>query len=408
MRHRPLKGFRDFPPEEMRLRRFIESAWHAASRVAGFEEWDGPVLEPLELFTRKSGEEIAAQLYSFEDRGGRAVALRPEMTPTVVRMVAARAGSLPKPVKWYCVPQFFRSERPQRGRGREFYQWNVDVFGAPDPAADAEIIAVALDALRRLGFGHRDVVVRLSDRRALTRLLERLDIAPADHAAVMGCIDKLERDPQAAESLADLVGLRQPEILAACERFPVDCAPELEEVLAACGHLGVAEAIELDFRIVRGLAYYTGPVFEIFARGSKLRAVAGGGRYDALVEAMGGPRLEALGFGMGDMVVAELLAEKGIKPPDDPRIEAYVVPLGDEMIGAARQVVALLRAADVAAEAPYRALRIQKALRAADQSGARHAVIVGPDEWAERSVKVKDLEKGTERTLALDALAESL
>ncbi len=405
MRFRALPGFRDFYPEEMATRRWIERAWHEASRSAGFQEIDGPVLESLELLTEKSGQEITGQLYAFTDKGGREVALRPEMTPSLARMVGARAAALPKPIKWYCVPQFFRYERPQRGRGREFIQWNVDVIGSDEPAADAEAIAVALQALERLGLGPRDLLVCLNDRRLLRRLLASLDIGADSEAPVLAEIDKLERDGAAAGRLADLLGAERAAVVRGwCESFPRDDAAELEPVLAACDDFGIAEYVEPDLTIVRGLDYYTGPVWEIFDRRGKLRAIAGGGRYDELIEFLGGPRLEALGFGMGDMVLAEVLRDRGLIPDAPPRADAFVVPVGDEMLAASRQVLTRLRARGVSADGLYAAIRIGKALKAADAAGARRAVLVGPDEWAEGAVRVKDLASGDEQLVALDDL----
>ncbi len=405
VRFRNLPGFRDFYPAEMAVRRAIETAWHRASRAAGFEEWDGPALEALELFTAKSGAEIAGQLSWFTDKGGREVALRPEMTPTLARMIAARAGALPKPIKWYCVPQFFRYERPQRGRGREFFQWNVDVIGAEEPAADAEAIAVALDGLRALGLSASDVVVRLNDRRLVQERLRSLDVAEADVPEVLAAIDKLARERSAVERLRALLGdARAKQVLAWCESPPVAAEGALGAVLAACADYGLATYVEPDFKVVRGLAYYTGPVWEIYARSGDLRAVAGGGRYDELIAASGGPDLPALGFGMGDMVLGELLAQRDLVPKAPPRIDVFVVPIGAEMLGAARQVARHLRDRGVATEVPYTALRVGKALKAADQAGARRAVLVGPDEWKDGQVVERDLAAGTERRVRVDAL----
>jgi len=401
-RMQPLKGFRDFFPADLALLRWIQSSWHAASRAGGFEEWDGPVLESLKLFTDKSGEEIAGQLYAFEDKKGRAVALRPEMTPTLVRMLSARAGGLPKPIKWYSIAQFFRYEQPQRGRGREFFQWNVDVVGSPHESADAEVIAVAVDALRRLGLTQDDLVVRISDRGALSALLTSMEVPAADHHPVFECIDKLERDPSATQRLGELLGeARCADLLRACDEFPLDRAERLRVVLEACRDWGIASCMQPDLRIVRGLAYYTGTVFEVFARGAKLRAVAGGGRYDRLMSDMGGPPLEAVGFGMGDMVLAELLHERGLQPPLAPRVEVLVIPIQTSMQAAAREVVRMLRDRGVASEAPYGPLRLGKALRGASTQGIPRAVLVGGDEWAEGCVVVRDLASGEQRTVAL-------
>jgi histidyl-tRNA synthetase len=405
MRFQGLPGFRDFYPEDLARRRSIESAWHRASRGAGFQEIDGPVLESLELLTAKSGDEIVGQLYAFEDKGGRAVSLRPEMTPTLARMVAARAGGLPKPIKWYCVPEFYRYEKPQRGRLRAFHQWNADIVGSDEPAADAEAIAVALEALRLLGLTERDVRVRINDRRFLTRMLRELDVPEDRDPALLAWIDKLEREPEARERIEKELGAaRTAELTGFCARFPVERADELAGVFEAARDLGIGDWIEADFKIVRGLAYYTGPVWEIFDRTRSLRAVAGGGRYDRLIASLGGPELPALGFGMGDVVLGELLAERGLTPPVPSRVDAYVIPIGSELQGAARQVLAQLRRRGVAADAPFGTPRLGKALKAADAAGARRAILVGPDEWSQRSVKVRDLSSGEERLVALDAL----
>ena len=405
MRFRVLPGFRDFYPEQLAVRRGIEAAWHRASRAAGFQEIDGPVLESLDLLTAKSGGEIVSQLYAFDDKGGRAVSLRPEMTPTLARMVAARAGGLPKPIKWYCVPEFYRYEKPQRGRLRAFHQWNADVIGSSEPAADAEAIAVALDALRMLGLGGDDLRVRISDRRVLSRVLEELEVPGDVEAEAIALVDRLERDPAARGRLEERLGsARCQALLEHCASYPLERGPELQAVLEAGGEYGIGGLLEPDFRIVRGLAYYTGPVWEIFDRRGELRAVAGGGRYDELIGSLGGPELPALGFGMGDVVLAELLQERGLLPDAPARVEAYVIPIGAELAGAARAVVARLRAAGVSAEAPYGAVRLGKALRQASAAGARRAILIGPDEWAERSVRVRDLASGEERVVELERL----
>ncbi len=398
MRFQALPGFRDFFPEDLAVRRWIESAWHRASKNAGFEEIDGPVLEALDLFTAKSGPEIANQLYAFTDKGDRQVALRPEMTPTLARMVAARGAGLPKPIKWYSVPEFYRYEKPQRGRLRAFYQWNVDVFGSDEPAADAEAIAVALDALRLLGLSPDDVVVRINDRRFVARALRELDVAESDAAEVLGIVDKLDRDRGAGQRLDDKLGARRGDALRElCRDYPLARAPELGAVLDATREFGVTTPLVPDFRIVRGLAYYTGSVWEIFDRGRELRSLAGGGRYDKLVGALGGPELSALGFGMGDAVLGELLAEKKLVPKSQPRVEVAVVAVTPELAGEARKIVAKLRARGVAAETPYGAPKLAKALKAADAAGAARVVIVGPDEWQDGNVVVRDLASGTEQ-----------
>jgi len=405
MRFQTLPGFRDFFPEDLAVRRWIESAWHRASRAAGFAEIDGPVLEGLDLFTAKSGPEIAGQLFAFTDKGGREVALRPEMTPTLARMVGARAAALPKPIKWYSVPEFYRYEKMQRGRLRAFYQWNLDVIGSDEPAADAEAIAVALDALRLLGLAADDVVVRINDRRFVARALDALGVAPDGAPELLGLIDKLERDPSAGAKLEAKLGAKGAAALRAlCDDYPLARAEELGAVLDACREYGITSPLLPDFRIVRGLAYYTGPVWEIFDRGRELRAVAGGGRYDKLIESLGGPKLSALGFGMGDVILGELLAEKKLVPAKMPRVEVAVLAVTPELAPEARRIVARLRARGIAAETPYGVPKLGKALRAADDAGALRALIVGPEEWKDGTVLERDLKSGAERKVAFDEL----
>lgn len=326
-----LPGFRDFYPEQFAERAHITSVWREVARRFAFVEFDGPPLEPLELYTKKSGDEIVAQLYNFTDKGGRDVALRPEMTPTVARMVAAKANALRKPIRWFSVPQLFRYERQQRGRLREHFQLNVDIIGESDVTADAELLAVAIEIMRGCGLTSNDVRARVSDRRLLRALLGALDVHEGQTSAVFGIIDKLERQPrdvsreklaaaglapEAIETLLSLMGsdIRLDEIERRFGDAP-DVAPlmaDLRRYFEYLGALGVLEWVTLDLKIVRGLAYYTGIVFELFDAKGELRAICGGGRYDNLLQSLGGVDLPALGFGMGDVVLAELLRARGL------------------------------------------------------------------------------------------------
>jgi len=327
-----LPGFRDFYPDELARRAHIFRAWRAVARKYAFVEYDGPPLEPLDLYTKKSGDEIVGQLYNFVDKGGREVALRPEMTPTFARMVGARANALRKPVKWFSIPQLFRYERAQRGRLREHYQLNVDIVGEQSELADAELLAVAIDVMRELGLTSADVRARVSDRRLLNAILvDSLRLTDAQVAVVYGVLDKLARTPETAsreklaaagipaddvELLMALAG-RQSGFdtssigIAMPDREPVE---RFERFLEHCEHLGIRDWIDVDFTIVRGLAYYTGTVFELFDAKGELRAICGGGRYDNLLKALGGTDLPALGFGMGDVVLGELLQARGLFP----------------------------------------------------------------------------------------------
>ena len=326
-----LPGFRDFYPEDFAQRAHIFRAWREVCRRYAFVEYDGPPLEPLELYTRKSGDEIVNQLYAFIDKGAREVALRPEMTPTFARMVAARANSLRKPVRWFSIPQLFRYERQQKGRLREHFQLNVDIVGEASEVADAELLAVAIDVMRALGLSHEDVRARISDRRLLNAILREIGVTETQHPTVYAVLDKFSRQPEATsrERLAaggvsagiiDRV-MRIPKIHSmaalATEFGSKDVAwwqAKLNTYLQHAESLGVGAWVDIDLTIVRGLAYYTGIVFELFDAKGELRAICGGGRYDTLLEALGGASAPALGFGMGDVVLAELLRARGLMP----------------------------------------------------------------------------------------------
>ena len=393
-----LPGFRDFYPQELAERAFIMNTWREVARRYAFVEYDGPPLEPLGLYTTKSGDEIVGQLYNFVDKGGRDVALRPEMTPTVARMVAARANALRKPVRWFSMPQLFRYERQQKGRLREHYQLNVDIFGSADVAADAELVACGVDVMRAFGLTSADVVVRVSDRRILEAFLESLAV-PADAiASVYGIIDKLDRTPveTSAEKLSAL-GLSSEAI----ERIVTIGSVELDEVLArlagsaAATHAhqfgrylayatallgGDASWLTLDLSIVRGLAYYTGIVFELFDRSGEFRAICGGGRYDALLQSLGGEDMPALGFGMGDVVLGELLKSKGLMRPAELAADFWLaadetLPMEQVMSEASRR-----RAAGHSVEYALRPQSMSKQKKAAQASGARQFVTLSNDD----------------------------
>ena len=419
-RFEALPGTRDFYPPEMRLRRWIESRWREVALRYGFEEVDGPAIEPLELFTVKSGEEIVEQLYAFEDRGGRRVALRPEMTPTLARMVAARSQGLPKPIKWFSIPRLFRYERPQRGRFREFWQLNLDVFGVAGIEADAEIIAAGVDVLRACGLTAEDFVVRYSDRRLLDRALERLGI-PADcWPASFAALDKLLRNgPDAARqalaragvpdgaagTLVEAVALREragfEEALAAAGVDVAGESAELAELEARLEAYGVASFCAFDAAVVRGLAYYTGVVFETYDRAGQLRAICGGGRYDDLLEGVGGERLPAVGFGLGEAVLSELLERVGVAPPEAGRCEAYVIPVSAEDRLHAIGVAARLREAGVRTDLALRDASLGRALKGAAQARARVAIVIGERERQEGTLTFRDLVSGEESSMGL-------
>jgi histidyl-tRNA synthetase len=426
MQTKALPGFRDFYPADLALRSHILGTWRAVAARYGFEEYDGPPLEPLELYTAKSGDEIVGQLYNFIDKGGREIALRPEMTPTLARMVAARANGLKKPIRWFAVPQLFRYERQQRGRLREHFQLNCDLIGEPGPLGDAEIIALAIDVMRAFGLGSGDVRVRLSDRRALRALLLGAGVTESQLPAAFQAVDKIERvdRPALAEQLmkAGLSGSAADGVFAAAElrgRAAVESAlarvPDgpaagepLGRVVQALEAMGLGEFIEVDLTIVRGLAYYTGTVFELFDAGRTLRAICGGGRYDGLLQALGGVDLPALGFGMGDVVLGELLRERGLVPTDVASIDVFLAAITEadlpDMLGLAHEV----RDAGLRAEYALGPQAVGRQLKLADARNARFAIVIGPDDRARREVQLKDLRGKGQEAVARDRVTARL
>lgn len=418
-----VKGTRDFYPDDMRVRNWIVDAWRRVSLRNGFEEYDSPIFEYLDLFTVKSGQEIAGQLFNFVDRGGRQLAIRPEITPSLARMVNAKINSLPRPIKWFSAPRLCRAENPQKGRLREFFQWNVDVIGADSILADAECIYVAVDLLRELGLSADDICVRIGSRPLTIAALRAADVAPELTDAALAVLDKRPKLSEADfAKLAGEAGLSDGQI-EAVGRFqqalsvdelreyfqgPGDVRAsvakdldDLAELFAALSAMGAGDYCTLDLRVVRGLAYYTGVVYEVFDRSQSLRAVAGGGRYDNLLEVLGGPKVGATGFGMGDVVLGILLAEKGKLPSLGGQIEYFVIEADEASRPAVLEVVGALRRAGFSADFNYRPQALGKQLKAANRRGARQAAIVRQG-GAAVAVTVKDLSSGsqTDTTLA--------
>src|SRR6266550_1040852 len=419
MQGKALPGFRDFYPEELRLRNHIFATWRGVAARYAFEEYDGPPLEPLELYTQKSGDEIVQQLYAFDDKGGRKVALRPEMTPTLARMVGAHAQALKKPIRWFSIPQLFRYERQQRGRLREHFQLNMDILGEASPLADAELIAAAIDIMRAFGLGPRDVQVRTSDRRVLRTLLLGRGLSEGQLGAAF---DKSERVPR--EGIAEILSKAGIGKRATDAVFEIAALRGLDAALSALGKvkggeeageplrqavgalqaMGLGDFVAVDLTIVRGLAYYTGIVFEQFDTGKSLRAVCGGGRYDGLLKALGGVDLPALGFGMGDVVLGELLQERGPADQASTRLDAFLIAVSGEDMAPTLKLAHQLRDLGVAVEYGLRPAAIRKQLELAAARGARRAVILGPDERAAGEVVVRDMKAGTEERVPIAKL----
>ena len=386
MTGQPLPGFRDFFPPEHRALRAIFSAWREASRCSGFTEYEGPELESLELYTEKSGEEIVGQLYHFQDKGEREVALRPEMTPTLARMVASQHRNYRKPIKWFSVPRLFRYERPQKGRHREHYQWNCDIVGEKSAMAEAELIGTLCLGLSLLGLNSQDVVVRVSDRSWWDTFLEKHGVGEKERPSILRTLDRL--DGASAEQRREKLGALAGAVEEVWQGKSEDSAA-LREVHKGVKALGYGEWCETDYRVVRGLAYYTGVVFEVHDRAGKLRAVAGGGRYDDLLKRLGGEDLPAVGFGMGDAVLAELLREKKMAVAKVEGAEIFVVAEGSEQ-EMALGLVGQLRRGRFSADYDPGAGKWGKQLEMAEAKGARWALLVGR-EVAEGKLGLKEL-----------------
>lgn len=419
-----LPGFRDFYPDDLAVRSHIMRTWREVARRYGFQEYDGPPLEPLDLYVEKSGPEIVQQLYNFTDKGGRDVAMRPEMTPTLARMAGARAGGMRKPIKWFAIPQLFRYERQQRGRLREHFQLNLDILGEEDVAADAELLAAAIDMLRAFGLTADDFVARVSDRRLLRALLVDAGVPEDQLILVYNIVDKLERETREALSkrLTGEAGLSDATVDAIFAIFThrdfdavrqvyggrETVAPEIErmaQLFAHLGSMGLGDFVRFDLTIVRGLAYYTGVVFELFDTRGELRAICGGGRYDDLLKRVSGTDLPALGFGMGDVVLRELLSDRGLLPETRHTVDFYLVAVTPEERPELLALAGRLRGDGFSVEYGLKHQKnLGKQFKAADAVGARRVVVLGPDDLAQGNVVVKEMESGEESRVPLAEL----
>ncbi|MBM4024674.1 MAG: histidine--tRNA ligase [Planctomycetes bacterium] len=424
----PVKGTRDFYPPEMARHNWIIDGWKKASRRNGFEEYDGPIFEHLAMYQIKSGQEIVEQLFSLQDRGGRELAIRPEITPTLARMVNQRINALPRPIKWFSVPRLCRAERPQKGRLREFFQWNIDIIGEDSGQADAEIIFTTLDYLRMVGLTPRDVQAKISSRRLLATVLASIGIPTERLDALYAVLDKKPKlpaetfdallaeqvpDPSQAGKIRDLMALdsvdRIAEIVASNEDL-LKAADELRTVFDILRTMGVGEYCVFDPSIVRGLAYYTGVVFEVHDIAGELRAICGGGRYDNLLRDFGGPAISATGMGMGDCVLEILLEQRGImeKQVPQPAIEYFVALADPEMARSVYEVTARIRAQGHAANFSYRQGGLSKQLKEAAGQKAAMCVIIGQEYRDKRQVVLKNMATGTQELADLEQFLSRL
>lgn len=408
-----LPGFRDFYPEPLPhkdvwsadARQYIFGKWREQARRYGFREYDGPPLEPLELFTTKSGDEIVGQLYNFKDKGEREIALRPEMTPTLARMVAAHERNYKKPIKWFAVPQLFRYERQQKGRLREHFQFNADIFGEPDVAADAELIALLIDTLRSFGLTAEDFIIRLSSRNAWNDYFTQHGGKSGQEYDFFQIIDKLERTPQ-EESKTKLAALGF--LFDDVNTFINSGTPtaELASIISNLTARGMGDFVKVDYHVIRGLAYYTGPVFEAFDRKGEFRAIAGGGRYNNLVKLISGGKVDlaALGFGMGDVVLLELLKARGLLPQFEAGVEVVILIEDETLRPQSLKLVQDLRLAGRVVEYALTQTKPDKQFKRAQELKAEFTAKIE----GEAMVKVRNLKTREEKTVAIDAVVQAM
>lgn len=405
-----LPGFRDFLPDQCAARNYIFARWREVPRRYSFVEWEGPVLEPTELYQKKSGAEIVDQLFNFTDKGEREVALRPELTPTLARVVATHEREFKKPLKWFSIGQFFRYEKQQRGRLREHFQLNCDIIGEPDLAADIELVALCIDILCAFGLTEKDFVVRISDRDFWTNFLREKNVSPDRWEELLQAIDKSGREPR--EKTAEKLGELTDPVFALLKSGGK--SEKLDKVVDGLGIRGLGDFVAIDVGIVRGLAYYTGIVFEVFDRAGKFRAIAGGGRYDNLIQQLsdGAIPMPALGFAMGDVVLGEVIKEipradeamqKAIA--SDRKIDIYVVIAKEERRANALTQIQQLRDSGYRVDYPLTTTKVGRQFQAAEDASASLAILFG-DEWPQ--VKVKKLATREESLIAHDAVLDSV
>ncbi len=407
------KGTRDFYPEDMALREAVFASWQKTCMRYGFEQYDGPMFEHLELYTQKSGDEIEKQLYSFQDKGQRMLALRPELTPTLARMVAAKGTNLKRPIRWYSIPRLFRYEKMQKGRLREFFQLNLDILGIAEESADAELIAASIGMMQDLGFTKNDFCVHISSRTLLEELFLAAGVSIEKLKPLFGVLDKRHKIPVDIFE-AELTAIAAPTASAKsiCDMLNVSSLSDLKKIsgqLPSINKLeslfilldfyGVSDFVAFDIGIVRGLAYYTGIVFELFDKNRNLRAIAGGGRYDKLVKLYGGPDTPAVGFAAGDVVLGEMLKEKQFSISLS-RSHVFVVTFDGSSPSLAIQMTQKLRNAGIGCEFSLKNCNIGKQMEQANNARAKIVVFVGGDESKSGNVKIRFMENGNETVIS--------
>lgn len=417
----PPKGTRDFYPEDMRLRTWLFDQWRDVAKTYGFSEYDAPVLESEALYTRKAGEEVTQQLYNFIDKGERSVALRPEMTPSLARMIMAKKGGIPLPLKWFSIPQCWRYERMTRGRRREHFQWNMDIWGVAGEEADAELLSAMVHFFKKIGLTSEEVGIKVNSRMVIGEILTELGIPAEKFAATCVLVDKLEKVPiDAIQGDLEELGLDRSVIEKLTGVLTVNSVDAIKDVLGAnsaavqqisklmslCEAYDISDWILFDASVVRGLAYYTGVVFEAFDRKGVLRAIAGGGRYDKLLETFGGEPTPAAGFGFGDAVIVELLKDRDLLPSfDTAGIDTVVFAMSEDLYPAALLVATKLRNAGQSVDLILENKKTKWVFKHADRIGAKFCAIIGSQEFENGQVAVKNLSAGEQTTINIDSLS---
>tara|TARA_B100000959_G_scaffold76897_1_gene81671 strand:+ start:653 stop:1927 length:1275 start_codon:yes stop_codon:yes gene_type:complete len=417
----PVKGTRDFFPDEMRLRNWLFEVWRNVSVQAGFEEYDTCVLEHEELYIRKAGDEISKQLYSFEDKGGRRLSLRPEMTPSLARLVLQHKKSLSFPIKWFSMPQCFRYERMTKGRRREHFQWNADIIGQAEIVAEAEILMLLISACELMGLSAKEIRVFINDRRILNSILSQISVPQEMHSEVLVIMDK--RDKISIEALSKLlqdIGMFTTQVDQLNEYLlksdlielkkdlnDTQGIDELQNLMDMMETAGFSDYLQFDISIVRGLSYYTGAVFEVNSPAKQHRAICGGGRYDSLLSTYGGEIVPAVGFGFGDVVVLDVLKDLERFPELPRKLDYTIIPFAREQVGTALNIAAILRQQGSTVDCNFSMKKMKKTLQQAGESGAAKAILLFPDELSENKVVIRDLRLHEQNPIKITDLLSS-
>ena len=417
----PVKGTRDFFPSELRLRNWLFEVWRKASLKSGFEEYDTCILEHEELYVRKAGDEISKQLYSFEDKGGRRLSLRPEMTPSLARLIVQQTKSLSFPIKWFSIPQCFRYERMTKGRRREHFQWNADIIGQTKMHAEAEIIMLIISASEEMGLTAKDIKVFLNDRRILNAILSQLNVPKEMYGEVLIIMDKRDKiSSESMDRLLEELGLSRNQILQLNEYLleldlaklsqklkDTDGIKELQLLIEIIEAAGYKNYLEFDISIVRGLSYYTGAVFEVNSTNKEHRAICGGGRYDSLLKAFGKDSVPAVGFGFGDVVVLDVLKDLNRLPELFRQIDYTIIPYEDTQIGIALKLAKDLRSKGFSVDCNFSMKKMKKSLQNANESGSKYAILLFPKELSDDKVVIRDLNLHEQKTIKISDIIPS-